>query len=173
MLQSPLGRYRDISSVERLYQWGSQCRMEGSTRSVGGTPRLKSLHNNILCTISLIGGHFGCSKMAFSLLNQIVYIFCEQISFLAYSSFNNWVLCQLHVTIQKTKLGSERNDISLWMKGKERWVPYPKDCWYPWGFIPYMDSSVLVGTWVYKDMSVVIRYLWSWLATVLDVSFHH
>ena len=33
-----------------------------------------------------------------------------------------------------------------------------------------MDSRVLVGTWVYKDMSVVMRYSWSWLATV---SFHH
>ena len=46
-------------------------------------------------------------------------------------------------------------------------------CWYPWGYIPYMDSRVLAGTWVYKDLSVVIRYSWFWLATILDVSFHH
>ena len=39
-------------------------------------------------------------------------------------------------------------DIFLWMKGKEKWVPYPKD---------------------YIDIPVGIPYLSSWLATVLDV----
>ena len=87
-----------------------------------------------------------------------------------------WSLSYTHqdnrITSYRMKKG-EKWHFSLDERKREMSSLSERLCWYPWGYTPYMDSRVLEGTWVYKDMSVVMRYLWSWLATVLDFSFHH
>ena len=62
----------------------------------------------------------------------------------------------------------ERNDISLWMKGEEKWVPYLKD----YVGIPG-DTSRIWTVECWRELEYIKTcqlYSWSWLATV---SFHH
>ena len=40
------------------------------------------------------------------------------------------------------------------------------------GIHPIYGQWVLAGTWVYNDMSVVIKYSWSWLATAFFPPFN-
>ena len=61
-----------------------------------------------------------------------------------------------------------------WKEKRNTVVPYPKDYIGIAGDTSHiMDSRVSAGTWVHKDMSVVLRHSWSWLAKVLDIYFHN
>ena len=62
----------------------------------------------------------------------------------------------------------ERNDISLWMKGEEKWVPYLNDYVGMPG-----DTSHIWTVECWRELEYIKTcqlYSWSWLATV---SFHH